>query len=118
MEHWYLYKRFEYSYFTSEEVKNCSLIKEPYGGIITYPVNAYEVRPGRYLLVINEEKLLKTAYNNEIRKILVRSIKHTKPIFINESDLEKLIDDTMIVFKKSYGNLANNILCRAAIDKK
>lgn len=117
MEHWYLYKRFEYSYFTPEELKNCSSIEEPYVGIITYPVNAYEVKPGRYLLVVNEEKLLNPTLNNKIRKILVRSIKHTKPIFINESDLEKLIDDTMIVFKKSCDDLANSILCRA-VDKK
>ena len=31
--------------------------------------------------------------------------------------LEKLIDDTMIVFKKSCDDLANSILCRA-VDKK
>lgn len=117
MEHWYLYKRFEYSYFTPEELKNCSSIEEPYGGIITYPVNAYEVKPGKYLLVVNEEKLLNPTLNDKIRKILVRSIKHTKPIFINESDLEKLIDDTMIVFKNSCDDLANSILCRA-VDKK
>lgn len=118
MEHWYLYKRFEYSYFTPEEVKNCSSIEKQYGGIITYPVNAYEVKPGKYLLVINEEKLLNPTINNDkIRKILVRSIKHTKPIFINESDLGTLIDDTMIVFRKNCGGLANSILCRAVNTK-
>ena len=68
-------------------------------------------------MVVNEEKLLNPTVNNKIRKILVRSIKHTKPIFINESDLEKLIDDTMIVFKKGCDDLANSILCRA-VDKK